>query len=464
MSWNKVCESSENKEKYIKYIKEWEERIHSMLELRIEPDASAGSKEMGMLSGMPFAVKDNIAVKGYRLTCGSKILENLISPYDATAVEKLKSRGCIPAGKTNMDEFGMGSSTDNSALAVTNNPWDPERVTGGSSGGSAAAVAAGLVPFALGSDTGGSVRQPASFCGVYGLKPTYGAVSRYGLVAYASSLDVIGILSRKLEIIEEVFKTVRGIDINDQTSIKYEDSDELKLPEKPVFSVLKNRKGLSEEVEEAYSNAVAVLKDKGYEIKEIELPVLEYVVPAYYTIATAEASANLARYNGVRYGYRSSKGETPSELMKMTRDEAFGDEVKLRILLGTYVLRSGFQDRYYVKAQKIRTKIMNELDKVFSTSDLIMLPSFPVPAFRHGDESMSQYQQKVADKFTATANLAGIPALSFPAGNYNSLPVGLQFFAPRYGEKMLLDAAAIFEKEFPVMDPPEFKSVEEILR
>ena len=345
MSWNKVCSGRENTEKYLKYIKEQEGRIHSLLEYRIETDESAGGKEDGMLSGMPFAVKDNIAVKGFKLTCGSKMLENLISPYDATAVEKLKNKGCIPAGKTNMDEFGMGSSTDNSALAVTNNPWDPERVTGGSSGGSAAAVAAGIVPFALGSDTGGSVRQPASFCGVYGLKPTYGAVSRYGLVSYASSLDVIGILSRELEIIEEVFKTVRGIDVNDQTSIRYEDADELNLPENPVFSVLKNLKGLSEEVEQAYNNAVEVLKNKGYEVREIELPVLDYVVPAYYTIATAEASANLARYNGVRYGYRSSKGETPSELMKMTRDEGFGDEVKLRILLGTYVLRSGFQDR-----------------------------------------------------------------------------------------------------------------------
>ena len=464
MSWNKVCASRENAEKYINYIKEWEDRIHSLLEYRVDTDISAGNKGSGMLSGMPFAVKDNIAVKDFKLSCGSKILENLTSPYDATAVEKLKNKGCIPAGKTNMDEFGMGSSTDNSALAVTNNPWDLERVTGGSSGGSAAAVAAGLVPFALGSDTGGSVRQPASFCGVYGLKPTYGAVSRYGLVAYASSLDVVGILSRKLDIIEEVFRTVRGMDIKDQTSIKYEDSDELQLPEKPVFSILKNLKGLSEEVNEAYQNAVSVLKGKGYEVKEIELPVLDYVVPAYYTIATAEASANLARYNGVRYGYRSSKGETPSDLMRFTRDEGFGDEVKLRILLGTYVLRAGFQDRYYVKAQKIRTKIMNELDEVFKSSDLIMLPAFPVPAFRHGDESMSQYQQKVADKFTATANLAGIPALTFPAGNYNSLPVGLQFFAPRYGEKMLLDAAKLLEQDFPVQNPPEYKPVEEIIR
>ena len=468
MSWNKICSSRENIEKYKAYIDEWENRIHSFLEYKLDSEYSAAEdlsdkrRENSFLAGLPFAVKDNIAVKGFNLTCGSKMLENMTSPYDATAVEKLKKAGCIPAAKTNMDEFGMGSSTDNSALSVTNNPWDLERVTGGSSGGSAAAVSAGLVPFALGSDTGGSVRQPASFCGVYGLKPTYGAVSRYGLVSYASSLDVIGILSRDTEIIRNVFRTVRGYDVNDQTSIEYEASDELSLPEKPVFSVLKNIEGLSDEVSQSYKNAVEILKNKGCEVKEIELPVLDYVVPAYYTIATAEASANLARYNGVRYGYRSSKGETPSELMKKTRDEGFGDEVKLRILLGTYVLRSGFQDRYYVKAQKIRTKIMNELDRVFKTSDLIMLPSFPVPAFKHGDGSMTQYQQKVADKFTATANLAGIPALSFPAGNYNSLPVGLQFFAPRYGENMLLDAADIFKDEFPVIDPPGFKQVDEI--
>jgi len=463
MSWNKVCTSIESAEKYRKYVEEWEGKIHSMLEYRIEKSEAAKQAEKGELSGLPFAVKDNIAVKNFNLTCGSKMLENFVSPYDATAVKKLKEKGCIPVGKTNMDEFGMGSSTDNSALAVTNNPWDLERVCGGSSGGSAAAVAAGLVPFSLGSDTGGSVRQPASFCGIYGLKPTYGSVSRYGLVSYASSLDVIGILSKKTDIIESVFRAVRGFDPNDQTSIDYKDSNELSLPEKPVFSVLKNIKGLSDEVNDAYLNAVKTLKDKGYELREIELPVLEYVVPAYYTIAAAEASANLARYNGIRYGYRSPKGETPAELMKKSRDEGFGDEVKLRILLGTYVLRSGFRDRYYIKAQKIRTKIVKEFDAIFKTSDLIMLPSFPIPAFKHGDENMSQYQQKVADKFTATANLAGIPALSFPAGEYNSLPVGLQFFAPRYGEKMLLDAAGILENDFPVSDPPGFKSAEEIV-
>ncbi len=460
MCWKNIFENTESAEKYKRYIDEREKEIHSFLEYRLAPCSLTGA---GDLSGLPFSVKDNIAVKDFRLTCGSRMLENFVSPYDATAVEKLEKAGAVVVGKTNMDEFGMGSSTDNSALAVTNNPWDLERVTGGSSGGSAASVAAGLVPFALGSDTGGSVRQPASFCGIYGLKPTYGSVSRYGLVSYASSLDVIGILSRSPELIDSVFKSVRGIDENDQTSIRYEDSDELPFPEKPVFGILTGDLGLSAEVADAYRNAVSIIRDRGFEIREIEFPALEYVVPSYYTIATAEASANLARYNGVRYGYRSSKGENPSELMKKTRDEGFGDEVKLRILLGTYVLRSGFQDKYYIKAQKIRTRIINELNGIFTGVDILMLPTFPIPPFRHGDENMSQYQQKIADKFTATANLAGIPALSFPAGVYNSLPVGLQFFAPRYGERILLEAAKLLKKDFPICDPPGFKEIGRIL-
>ena len=466
MMWNKVLKDTDNKRKYIEYVDGWERKIHAFLQFNPERAAvDSGAAEKTDINnpfhGMPYAVKDNIAVKDYKLTCGSKILENFVSPYDADVIEKLNLAGAVPVAKCNMDEFGMGSSTDNSALAVTNNPWDTERVAGGSSGGAAAAAAAGLVPFALGSDTGGSVRQPASFCGVYGLKPTYGSVSRYGLVAYASSLDVIGVLSRELITVEKVFDRIKGIDDKDQTTIDYPESAE-PVPEKPVFGYLGGDLGLSPSVDTAYKKCIDMLSKTGYSIREVSIPALDYVIPAYYTIATAEASANLARFNGVRYGYRSKGAETPLDLMKKTRHEGFGDEVKLRILLGTYVLRSGFQDRYYIRAQKIRTKIINDFSVLFGSMDLLLLPSFPTPAFRHGNADLTQYQQKVADKFTATANLAGIPALSFPAGLYDGLPVGLQLFAPHCREKMLFKGAEIIGREIPVPQLPGLKTIEEI--
>ena len=461
MSWNNILKNSEDKKKYIEYVKNWEEKIHSLLEFNAERAIPEKADNKSPLLGIPYVVKDNIAVKDYKLTCGSKILENFISPYNATVIEKLNIAGAVPIGKSNMDEFGMGSSTDNSALAVTNNPWDCGRVVGGSSGGSAASVAAGLVPFALGSDTGGSVRQPASFCGVYGLKPTYGSVSRYGLVAYASSLDVIGVFSKDLNMTETIFDLIKGKDEHDQTTIDYPIEDK-QIPKKIVFGYLGGDLGLSGPVKQAYKNSIDIFKSKGYEVKEISIPALEYVIPAYYTIATAEASANLARYNGVRYGYRSKETESPLALMKKTRHEGFGDEVKLRILLGTYVLRSGFQDRYYIKAQKIRTKIINDFNIIFKDIDLLIMPAFPTAAFRHGNAELTQYQQKVADKFTATANLAGIPALSFPAGIYDNLPVGLQFFGPHCSEKLLFHAAGIIAKEIPVPKVPGFKTIEEI--
>lgn len=460
MKWNEILKKTEKRKKYESYVRQWEEKIHSLLEFNPDRVNENSRDPGGYFDGMPYAVKDNIAVRDYRLTCGSKILENFIAPYNATAVEKLEDAGAVPVGKCNMDEFGMGSSTDNSALAVTSNPWDTERVAGGSSGGAAAAVAAGLVPFALGSDTGGSVRQPAAFCGVYGLKPTYGAVSRYGLVAYASSLDVIGVLSRDITLLENVFNSIRGRDDNDQTSIDYAPAREAR--EKPVFGYLGGDLGLSPQISEAYSDCIKMLSGKGYEVREISIPALEYVIPAYYTIATAEASANLARYNGVRYGYRSKGAETPLDLMKKTRHEGFGDEVKLRILLGTYVLRSGFQDRYYIRAQKIRTKIINDLNSLFASTDLILLPAFPTAAFRHGSADLTQYQQKVADKFTATANLAGIPALSFPAGIYDRLPAGLQLFAPHCAEEQLFRAARIIAEEIPVPAVRGYRAIEEV--
>ena len=483
MEWNKIFTDNENKKKYIEYVKEWEEKIHSLLEF--DPDRMTSVKASGdnSLSGMPYVAKDNIAVKEYHLTCGSKMLKDFISPYNATVIEKLNSAGAMAIGKCNMDEFGMGSSGDTSALAVTNNPWDFERVAGGS--GAGAAVAAGIVPFALASDTGGSVRQAASFCGTYGLKPTYGSVSRYGLVAYASSFDVIGILSRELATVETVFDLIKGKDERDQTTIDSPadlstsagasskvcagtnvapdlPSEEKSLSQKSVFGYLGGDIGLSEPVKQGYKDCINMLKAKGYELKEIAIPSLEYVTPAYYTIAAAEASANLAKYNGIRYGHRSKDANSPLSLMEKTRQEGFGDEVKMRILLGTYVLRAGLKDKYYIKAQKIRTKIINDLSSLFQSIDLLIMPVFPITAFKHGNEEPSQHQQKIADRFTAMANLAGIPALSFPTGIYDNLPVGLQFLAPFCGEKLLFQAAEIIAKEIPVPKVSGFKTVEEI--
>ena len=448
-----VLKTPEDRKAFAEQVLAADKSIHSFLELDAEKKSCQNPE--GPLAYIPCGVKDNIAVKDFHLTCASKILENFVSPYNATAVEKLEAAGAIVVGKTNMDEFGMGSSTDFSAFGGTNNPWNKECVTGGSSGGSAAAVAAGLVPFALGSDTGGSIRQPAAFCGVYGLKPTYGSVSRYGLVAYASSLDVIGVLSKDLELTEKVFKVIRGQDWHDQTSIACPEEPAKPKNGKLSFTYLEGDLGLTPEIEKGYKTLIQAIKDKGFEIKGVQVPSLEYVIPVYYTIATAEASANLARYNGIRYGHRSKEGETPMDLMEKSRNEGFGDEVKLRILLGTYVLRSGFQDQYYIKAQKIRTKVIDDFKNIFSTSDIFVAPAFPSQAFRHGNAGLTAYQQKVADKFTVTANLTGMPALSIPVGVENGLPVGMQLFANYCSENLLFDAARELSDVFPVADAPE---------
>ncbi len=440
---------------YSSFLKEKDSGIGSFLNIDPEKGIELSGGSGGSLSGIPFGVKDNIAVESFPLTCGSKILEGLTSPYTATSVEKLIAEGAVVAGKTNLDEFGMGSSTDNSALGVTNNPWDPERVAGGSSGGSAAAVAAGLVPFALGTDTGGSVRQPASFCGVYGLKPTYGVVSRYGLTAYASSLDVVGVISKTPQQSRAVFNIIRGQDIKDNTSVSHPGSSNGGKVE--TVGVLKVPEGvLNPEVERSYKLSVRRLEEIGYSVKEIDIKTMDYVVPAYYTIATAEASANLARYTGIRYGYRAEKAETPGELMEKTRDEGFGDEVKLRILLGTYVLRSGFQDQFYHRAQKIRTAIKNEFDKLFGELDLVMMPVYPTPAFRHGESDLDPFQQKVADKYTCTANLTGLPAISVPSSVEDGLPVGVQFMAPAFEEDRLFTVAEETGKIFSSPDAPVY--------
>jgi aspartyl-tRNA(Asn)/glutamyl-tRNA(Gln) amidotransferase subunit A len=450
---------TEDKSRYENFVRSWEKKIGSLLEFRLPGgDAPASSRKNAasgppsLLEGLPFAVKNNIAIKDWKLTCGSKMLSGLVSPYTATAVARLEAAGARVVATTNLDEFGMGSSTENSALQRTNNPWDAERVPGGSSGGSAAAVASGIVPFALGSDTGGSVRQPAAFCGAYGLKPTYGSVSRYGLVAYASSLEVIGLVARDVDLAEAAYRAMRGSDPMDQTSLDHPDDApglEPGAAPPPKRVAVIGGEGLEPEVAEALRDAAEALRAAGAAVETVDLPVLDYAVPAYYTIAAAEASANLARFNGIRYGLRPYYAENPDELVLRSRTDGFGPEVKLRVMLGTYVLRSGFQEQYYVRAQKIRTAIKRGLDAVFEKADLILCPVFPTRAFKRGDASMDSFAQKRADVFTVTANLAGIPALSFPAGVRGGLPAGLQFMAPVFGEKRIFAAARLMAGAFP---------------
>ena len=459
--WKAVLKDSALREQYSSYVQSWEKRIGAFLEFAPDRSSRAGAGDptaRGPIADLPFGVKDNIAVAGFHLTCGSRILDGLVSPYTATAVARLQDAGAVVVGKTNLDEFGMGSSTENSALKQTSNPWDTERVPGGSSGGSAAAVAAGEVPFALGSDTGGSIRQPAAFCGVYGLKPTYGAVSRYGLVAYASSLEGIGVVAADLDLAQEVYHTMQGVDPLDHSTVEAEPPEAVADDQPLPVGVLSNIGELAPEIERTYRDAVKRLESLNMPVKEIELPTLEYVVPAYYTIAMAEASANLARFNGIRYGHRPEWAENPEELVRKARHEGFGPEVKLRVLLGTYVLRSGFQDQFYIRAQKIRTAIRRDFDRAFEQVQTILMPVFPINAFKRGDSAMSPFQQKLADKFTVTANLAGIPALSFPAGLESGLPVGLQFLGPAFSEDRLFGAAKRYAATFPLPHPQGFSS------
>lgn len=475
-TWQYLLKDAAGQLKYRELVETRNDSLNCFLEF--DPARRGGSGALsagspgstdGLLAGLPFAVKDNIAVRGFSLTCGSKILQNVLSPYDATAVARLLEAGAVPVGKTNLDEFGMGSSNQHSAFGGAANPWDLSRVPGGSSGGSAAAVAAGLVPFALGSDTGGSVRQPAAFCGVYGLKPTYGTVSRYGLVAYASSLDVIGVVARDIDLVREVYRTIAGEDPRDHSSTNPDpspaggpealatDGQTAGAPWSPKrVAFLGGALELDPAIQKAYDATRKELESQGVAVEEIELSTLKYVVPAYYTIATAEASANLARYNGVRYGQRPDFAENPDELVRKARDNGFGAEVKSRILLGTYVLRSGFQDQYYLRAQRIRTAIRNELAAAFGSYDLLILPVFPIPAFPKGEAGLSDFQQKLADRFTGTANLAGTPALTIPTGSENGLPLAVQAMAPAFEEERLFSLARLLAERFPLETPEDF--------
>jgi len=405
------------------------------------------------LLGVPIATKDVIAVKGHPLNCGSKILGKFISPYDATAIEKLKATGAVIFGRLNMDEFAMGSSTENSAFQVTRNPWDTTRIPGGSSGGSAAAVVANEVIAALGSDTGGSVRQPAALCGCVGLKPSYGRVSRYGLVAYASSLDQIGCLGKSVRDAATVLGVIAGHDSRDSTSVPQSVPDysaaltgnlkglKLGLPKEYMVG------GLDEEVKHAVEAAVQKLAKLGAEIVEVSLPHTDYAIATYYIIATAEASANLARFDGIRYGARVD-GADPTGLYSGTRGAGFGAEVKRRIILGTYVLSSGYYDAYYLRAQKVRTLIRQDFLKAFEKVDALVTPTTPTAAFKIGEKADDPLQMYLADIFTISANLVGICGVSVPCGFTRSpkLPIGLQVLGKPFGEETILKIAHAYEQ------------------
>jgi aspartyl-tRNA(Asn)/glutamyl-tRNA(Gln) amidotransferase subunit A len=405
------------------------------------------------LLGVPVAIKDVIAVKDQPLNCGSKILGNFISPYDATVIEKLKAAGAVVFGRLNMDEFAMGSSTENSAFQVTSNPWDSSRIAGGSSGGSAAAVTADECLAALGSDTGGSIRQPAGHCGCVGLKPSYGRVSRYGLVAFASSLDQIGCFTRQVRDAAIMLEVLSGVDHRDSTSVpqpvpRYAagltgDIKGLRLGWAKEYMI----GGLDSEVKQSMDAAVKQLEKLGAEIVEISLPHTDYAVATYYIIATAEASANLARFDGIRYGARVA-GADPVELYSKTRGAGFGEEVKRRILLGTYVLSSGYYDAYYVRAQKVRTLIRNDFLKAFEKVDAIVTPTSPAPAFKIGEKSDDPLQMYLMDIFTISANLAGICGISIPCGFTKTpkLPIGLQLLGKPFGEETILKIAQAYEQ------------------
>jgi len=418
------------------------------------------------LAGVPIAVKDNINVKGLQTSCGSRILGPYKPPYSATAIDRLTQAGAVVIGKTNCDEFAMGSSNENSAFGPVKNPWDLSRVPGGSSGGSAAAVAAGIVPVALGSDTGGSVRQPAAFCGVIGFKPTYGRVSRYGLVAFGSSLDQIGVLARNAADAAAVLQVIAGRDLHDATTAEVPVPDYVGETEKnlePGFRLGVSRallgEGLDDEVRRSIEAAIDAYRELGAEIVEIDLPHAKYAIAVYYIIATAEASANLARYDGVRYGFRAEDALALRDMYRRTRDEGFGAEVKRRIMLGTYVLSAGYYDAYYLKAQKVRALLRRDFANAFTRCDVILTPTTPTPAFKFGDKVDDPLAMYLNDVYTVTANLAGIPGVSVPCGQSASgLPIGLQLLGPYWSESQLFRAAHAFETVRPFTARPPVRA------
>ena len=422
---------------------------------QVDAKIAAGEK-IGLLAGIPIAVKDNICTRGIPTTCGSKILENFIPPYESTVTQKLVGAGAVILGKTNLDEFAMGSSTENSAYQVTANPWDVERVPGGSSGGSAAAVASAESLVALGSDTGGSIRQPASFCGVVGMKPTYGLVSRYGLVAYSSSMDQIGPFSRTVKDSAILLQAIAGYDPKDSTSLNVPIPDYTKnlspnlRPKGQIRIGLIQEtfgEGLDSSVLQAFTKAVELLQELGAEIQVISCPRFSYGLPTYYIIAPSEASANLARYDGVKYGFRTSESENLLNMYAKTRSEGFGLEVKRRIMIGTYALSAGYYDAYYLKAQKVRTLIKKDFDKAFAKVDILACPTSSTTAFKVGEKTDDPLSMYLSDLMTIPVNLAGLPALSLPCGfDKQGLPIGIQLMSNVLREDLLFEVAHVYEQ------------------
>ncbi|MFN3135545.1 MAG: Asp-tRNA(Asn)/Glu-tRNA(Gln) amidotransferase subunit GatA [Candidatus Kryptonium sp.] len=460
LSGELTCESIVKR--YLEKIKEFK-RLNAFLSVfeekaiqrAVEIDEKIKNGQVGKLAGMVIAIKDNICVKDEKCTCASRILENFVSIYNATAVERLLNEDAILIGKTNLDEFAMGSSTENSYFGPTLNPYDEERVPGGSSGGSAVAVAAGLSTTALGSDTGGSIRQPAAFCGVYGLKPTYGRVSRFGLVAFASSFDVIGPFGNSTKDVALVLQVIAGHDENDSTSADVPVPDYLSYLDKDVkglkigIPVECFSEGLDDETREAIERRLDFLRESGAIIEKISLPHTEYNIPTYYILVTAEASSNLARYDGARYGYRSPQAKSLYEMYVKSRSEGFGAEVKRRIMLGTYVLSAGYYEAYYRKAQKVRSLIKGDFDKAFEKVDVIITPTSPTPAFKLGEKTDDPLKMYLSDIYTVSVNLAGVPAINVPAGfDSKGLPIGMQIIGKQFDEGTILRVSDFLEKNF----------------
>ncbi|CCY71635.1 glutamyl-tRNA(Gln) amidotransferase subunit A [Clostridium sp. CAG:921] len=446
--YSRIDEVEKKIDGYITLTKESAYKRAEILQEKLD-----NGEDIGALGGVPIAIKDNICTNGVKTTCASRMLEDFVPFYDATVIEKLENAGAIIVGKTNMDEFAMGSSTETSYFKKTKNPWNLEKVPGGSSGGSAAVIGANMAFGALGTDTGGSIRQPASYCSVVGLKPTYGLVSRYGVIAYASSLDQVGPITKSVEDAALMLNVIAGHDKMDTTSADLGQKDYTKSLVNDVkgkkIGILKDfvSEGVAKDVKLAYEENIEKLKKLGAEIVEVKLDYVKYSLPTYYIIATAEASSNLGRYDGIRYGHRAKDFSNLNELYVNSRTEGFGDEVKRRIMLGTYVLSSGYYDAYYKRAQCVRTLIIEDFKKAFESCDVILIPTAPNTAFKFGEKSKNPVEMYLEDIYTVPVNIAGLPGISVPGGFDNDgMPIGMQFISKAFDEETLLQIAYTFEQ------------------